>query len=330
MENITLYKGDCLKLFENIPDNSIDLVLTDPPYNIISDKRREDYKINGGIRLKEIGKWDKPINEKEMLKNIKRVLRPNGKALLFCQEPYTSKLILCNMPPLAFAQRLAWKKNNVGNFLCATKNCMQYIEDIVVFRKGHAVYDEKKENPLRKYFLDELEKSGLTVAEINKIIGSKGMASHYFTNGVQFCIPTKSKYNLLQKTGFFQRSYEEIKKENDEFNKKLFDEKEMLYPSLFNLNGKRSKSNVFEYAKEANGYHPTQKPIALLVDLIETYSREGDTVLDFTMGSGSTGVACVNTNRRFIGIELDNNYFNIAEKRINEAVKDNEIEQMRL
>ena len=76
--------------------------------------------------------------------------------------------------------------------------------------------------------------------------------------------------------------------------------------------------------------HPTQKPVALLEWLIKTYSNEGELVLDNCMGSGSTGVACVNTNRRFIGIELDDNYFNIAEKRINEAVKDNEIEQMRL
>jgi len=65
--------------------------------------------------------------------------------------------------------------------------------------------------------------------------------------------------------------------------------------------------------------HPTQKPIDLLEYLIHTYTNEGETVLDFTMGSGSTGVACVNTNRDFIGIELDEGYFTIAEKRIKEA-----------
>lgn len=63
--------------------------------------------------------------------------------------------------------------------------------------------------------------------------------------------------------------------------------------------------------------HPTQKPVALLEYLIKTYTNENETVLDFTMGSGSTGVACVNTNRKFIGIELDDNYFEIAKKRIN-------------
>jgi len=67
------------------------------------------------------------------------------------------------------------------------------------------------------------------------------------------------------------------------------------------------------------GQHPTQKPVALLEYLIKTYTNENDTVLDFTMGSGSTGVACKNLNRNFIGIELDTEYFNIAKKRIDEV-----------
>jgi len=74
---------------------------------------------------------------------------------------------------------------------------------------------------------------------------------------------------------------------------------------------------IIEFKNE-RGLHPTQKPVALLEYLIKTYTNENDTVLDFTMGSGSTGVACKNTNRNFTGIELDNNYFQIATKRINE------------
>lgn len=68
--------------------------------------------------------------------------------------------------------------------------------------------------------------------------------------------------------------------------------------------------------KSETGSHPTQKPVALLEYLIRTYTNEGDTVLDFTMGSGTTGVACANTNRNFIGIELDEKYFEIAKERI--------------
>ena len=68
--------------------------------------------------------------------------------------------------------------------------------------------------------------------------------------------------------------------------------------------------------------HPTQKPVDLLKYLVKTYTNENEIVLDFTMGSGSTGVACLNTNRRFIGIELDDNYFNIAKKRIEDTEKE--------
>ena len=78
-------------------------------------------------------------------------------------------------------------------------------------------------------------------------------------------------------------------------------------------------SQLIKFALDKKRVHPTQKPVALLEYLIRTYTNDGETVLDFTMGSGSTGVACVNTNRRFIGIELDEGYFNIAKKRIEEA-----------
>lgn len=73
----------------------------------------------------------------------------------------------------------------------------------------------------------------------------------------------------------------------------------------------------FKTAENEGGFHKTQKPVALLEYLIKTYTQEGETVLDFTMGSGSTGVACVNTNRKFIGIELDKGYFDTARTRIN-------------
>lgn len=80
-------------------------------------------------------------------------------------------------------------------------------------------------------------------------------------------------------------------------------------------------NNILEFDKPTTGnrLHPTQKPIELLEYLIKTYTNEGETVLDNCMGSGSTGVACVNTNREFIGIELDENYFNIARERIEVA-----------
>ena len=91
-------------------------------------------------------------------------------------------------------------------------------------------------------------------------------------------------------------------------------------PFEYNDNGKRYPLQVVQFIRDilSSNLHPTQKPIALMEYLIKTYSNEGDIILDFTMGSGSTGVACKNTNRNFIGIELNEEYFDIAKKRIEE------------
>jgi site-specific DNA-methyltransferase (adenine-specific) len=78
--------------------------------------------------------------------------------------------------------------------------------------------------------------------------------------------------------------------------------------------------SIIYYSKDVNRVHPTQKPVALMEYLIKTYTNEGETVLDFTMGSGSTGVAAKNTNRNFIGIEMDDKYFGIAQNRINGVI----------
>ena len=110
------------------------------------------------------------------------------------------------------------------------------------------------------------------------------------------------------------------------YKRNLNSEINSVYPAIFNLwEGNKYKSNILKYKKDYNGYHPTQKPVALLEDLIKTFSNEGDTVVDLTMGSGSTGVACKNLNRNFIGMELDENYFNIAKNRIENHVPTGEL-----
>lgn len=81
-------------------------------------------------------------------------------------------------------------------------------------------------------------------------------------------------------------------------------------------------TQILEFGYDKEKLHPTQKPVALLEYLIKTYSNEDDIILDNCMGSGSTGVACVNTGREFIGIELDENYYNIAKNRISQALND--------
>ena len=318
---IQLLHGDCLELMKNIPDGSVDLVLTDPPYGTMGGIKRNGKLIERSRnhnRIDDMRRWDSnSLDEQRVLQELSRILRPNGKALLFAQEPYTSKLILANVPSLPFSQRLHWKKNVAGNFLCSSQNCMQYIEDICLFSKIAPKHDFEGLHPLRDWFMKEKEKC--VGVDFRELLGN-GMASHYFTNGSQFALPTKTNFEKLQSTGHFQRDYEELKAIHEEWQKNHIQEMNIKYPSVFNLwQGGKSKSNVFEYKKDNDGYHPTQKPVALLEDLIQTYSNEGNTVLDFTMGSGSTGVACVNTNRHFIGIELEEEYFKIAEERINNA-----------
>jgi site-specific DNA-methyltransferase (adenine-specific) len=83
-----------------------------------------------------------------------------------------------------------------------------------------------------------------------------------------------------------------------------------------------TQKNILKFKRDLPNIHPTQKPIALLEYLIKTYTNEGDMVLDNCMGSGSAGVACVNTNRKFIGIELNENYFNVAKERIEKVGSD--------
>ena len=169
------------------------------------------------------------------------------------------------------------------------------------------------QHPLHDYAWMMLEYIGKPRREIYKEMGHQG-AFHWFLgkNSIQFGLCTEATYNELierysinKMQGF--KAYGELQ---------VIDK---AYRRVFNLHdGKKYKSNILEYKKDYNGYHPTQKPVALLEDLIKTYSNEGDTVLDFTMGSGSTMIACLNTNRKGIGIELDKHYFDVATKRINE------------
>lgn len=311
--SISLYNGDCLELMKGIPDGSVDLVLTDPPYGIMN--------TDGGRKLGIHG-WDIPLPTELMFEEIVRVLRPNGKAIIFSQEPYTSTLIKNAIPALPFLYRAIWYKNVCGNFLGARQAMVSRFEDICIFGKIYRKSHYQADHPLRGYFNEEKEKSGLTNRQINELLGN-GMASHYFTRGEQFLCPTETMYLKLQSTGFFQKPYEEIKIINEKYVEEIYRKMTVENPQVFNLwEGGKTKSNVLEYAKDCTSFHPTQKPVALLEDLIQTYSNEGDTVLDNCMGSGSTGVACINTNRGFIGIELNKEYFEIAKNRIHGRIQE--------
>lgn len=300
-----LFQGDCLELMKEIPDGSVDMVLADPPYGVMR-KSTHDLK---GWQNKNI-QWDNLIDNDLLFDQYARIVKPCGKILLFSTEPLTSYMIQNHNAGLNFCQRAVWIKNANGNPLSAKSALLSWFEDICIFQKDS--YDRENSHPLRQYFLDEKQASGLENAEINSLLGTKSMASHYFTGGFQFAIPSAENYKKLQSTGRFQKPYEEIKTIDRQWRENR--------KQTFNLlDGENSKSNVFTYPKDSGSYHPTQKPVALLEYLIRTYTNDGETVLDNTMGSGSTGVACVNTNRNFIGYELDEGYFEIAKQRIESA-----------
>jgi len=296
--------GDCLEQSEQIESGSVDLILTDPPYGNMK-----------GAELDGWGKdkthWDDAINPADIFNIANRILRKNGKLVLFSQEPYTSQLITNAIPNVPFSYRMIWEKDHYANALLSKKAPVSYFEDILVFSKEH---DFEGLHPLREYFKQVMDFIGFNKKTIIQIIGQK--ADHVLrTNSSQFDLCTEPTYNELiehfkidKMQGF--KTFAELETINQK------------YISIFNLwEGKKYKSNVLKYKKDYNGYHPTQKPIALLEDLIKTYSNENDLVVDLTCGSGSTAVAAINTKRKYIAIEKEEKYYNIAQERIKEANK---------
>lgn len=233
--SIQLLHGDCLEQFLNIPDKSVDLVLTDPPYGTT------------------VCKWDSVIPFEPMWKQVWRVLKPNGAAVFTASQPFTSALVMSQIE--AFRYSLAWDKKGTTGFQTAKIMPLRRHEDVLVFYAKKPTYNPQME----------------TRGKPRKKGGSK------VDNGC---------YGGLLSTESFNNAY---------------------YPT-----------SVIEIsnASKAGLVHPTQKPVALMEYLIKTYTNEGDTVLDFTMGSGTTGVAAKNLGRKFIGIERDDKYFKIAQERI--------------
>ena len=265
-----------------------------------------------GIDHGMVGKteWDVAIEPARVYDIANRILRRNGKLVLFSQEPYTTRLITEAIPNLPFSYRMIWEKDHFANSLIAKKAPVSYYEDVLVFNKDH---DIDNLHPLRFYFGEVMEYIGLGLKGINDALGHRRAEHAFYIKSTQFALCTSETYEeLIKKFGINNMQGFKTYAELEQTNKR--------YLSTFNLwEGGKYKSNIMRYKKDYDGYHPTQKPVLLLEDLIKTFSNEGDKIVDLTMGSGSTGVACKNLNRNFIGMELDETYFNIAKKRIEEA-----------
>ena len=247
---IKLYKGDCLEVMKTIDDNSIDAIITDPPYGTTQCK------------------WDSVIPFDAMWLELNRIIKPNGAIVLFGSEPFSSALRMSNIKNYKYDW--VWIKNTGTGIGYSKYMPMKWHENISVFYKKPPTYNKQETKTKSKHSLEHFKKGYTTKNSTETTITNKGLGGG--GGGKKW----KEKIN--------PRSYLEFK-------------------TIHN--------------RDKNKVHPTQKPVALMEYLIKTYTNEGETVLDFTMGSGSTGVACKNTNRKFIGIEQDENYFKIATERIN-------------
>ena len=315
-----LYKGDCLIESDKIENGSVDLILTDLPYGTVKDIKNVNHGMSGKCE------WDVVIDTDKIMQIANRILRKNGKMVLFAQQPFTTELINKAISNLPFNYSMIWEKDHFANALTAKKAPLNYYEDILVFTKDNPKHDNTGNNPVRDYLVSEKKKTGLTNKQLNNLFSDytnkkgnrdRSVLEHYWGKA-QFTFPTKDIYeNVLQPTGYFKKPYSYIEEIGKPYRLMINEQLNKLNPNTFNLwEGKKYKSNIFKYDRSEVGYHPTQKPILLLEDLIKTFSNENDLVVDLTMGSGSTGVACKNTNRNFIGIEKEEKYYKIAQDRI--------------
>ena len=252
---INLYNDDCFNVLKTLPDESVDLVLTDPPYGTTAIK------------------WDNVLDFNKMWVELERITKPKSNIILFASQPFTSLLITSKLD--WFRYELIWNKNKCGSPGLAKKRPQKVHENILIFSKeSGGVYNPimEKGNPYTRYNPD-------------------GYGSGKNTHGYGF---GNNKSTGSSNSG-------------------------TRYPKSI-LHASRNFS-----AQQT--VHPTQKPTNILNWLIMTYSNEGDIVLDFTMGSGSTGVSAKLTGRKFIGIENEKEYFDISEKRIT-SISDNKFESI--
>lgn len=232
-DNIWLMKGDCLERMKEIPDGSVDMILTDPPYGTTACK------------------WDSVIPLEPMWGQLKRIIKPNGAIVLFGAEPFSSALRMSNIKQYKYDW--IWDKCTPTGFAIVKKQPMRQIENIAVFYSQQCVYN-------RQWLTKE----------------KKHQRKNRGTGLIKDTSAESELYNNM-KLGF-----------SDEFD-----------------DTKKNPINLIKFPKSRKQQlHPTQKPVELMEYMIKTYTNEGETVLDFTFGSGATIKAAKNLNRKAIGIEM--------------------------
>ena len=324
IDNATLYNQDCLEFLKGVESKSINLILTDPPYNINHNAKWD--------------KWKKQEDYIEWLGSVflecERVLKDNGSFYFWhndFQQMAELQHYIAKNTKFVFKSMISWVKpnfrnmawqnrtenSNLRNWFNIQEYCLYYtFEDSGTGLSG--IYDNLDCFVSIKEYM-RAEKNKLKEAKgfssdaafnqfVNELTQTSNVISrHYFANS-QWCFPVEHLYKKLQTTGFFQKPYEELRQEYEE-----------LRPR-FNIQNRQDYNNVW-YSKEDNGnisgkLHTCQKPQDLLQKIILTSSNENDIVLDCFGGSFSTAIASLRTNRHFIGCERDKTYFDNSIERL--------------
>lgn len=338
MENINIHNLDCFDFFkdyESKKENKINLCILDLPY---------------GYGHTDCD-WDVAIDLKKMWEYLKKICMKNCIYLFFCTTRFGYELIKSNKS--FFRYDIVWEKKNCVGFLSVKKAPLRKHEMIYLFSDSTPSYDITSNNEIREYSKKLFEFINKPLKQIFTDFGNR-KTDHFFRyNSLQFGIPTQNTYNKLDelyniKTFDKYKTYDELKKlfvkigisskiyNAQKIKVKKFTHNKMgsIHSSIYTKEKRiycedvkeerteRFPQSIIKYGLEKCQYkHPTRKPLQLIEYLINTYSNKNDLIMDFTMGSGTVGIGCINTGRRFIGIEKDKEIYETAKNRINEHIK---------
>ena len=313
------YFGDCRELLATLPDKSIDLVLTDPPYfRVVSNEWDRQWP-----DIFAFQKWVGKIGVE-----LKRVTKDNAsiywfgddKTVAYCQTELDKYFSLINS--------LVWHKTNPN-----VKGIMTYrsygitTERILFYEHKNATglpaagLEAIHSRPdffqsIKKYMRAEraklMEAMGFTIKKqcsnyLTELLGHTAHR-HYFDDS-QFEFLNAENYAKLQKSGFFGREYEDLRREYEDLRREYEDLRRVWHPDL-------NAREVLTFNNPATEHHPTQKPLELIAYLLDRSSKNGMTVLDPFAGSGTTAIAAIRQGCRFICCEKDRAYFDAAVARI--------------
>jgi adenine-specific DNA-methyltransferase len=338
-ESVRLLFGDCLELMPTLEDNSVDLILTDPPY----------FKVKGEWWDRQ---WDSATGFIEWVGRLciewERILKPNGSLYVFA-SPKMAARVECKIgETFNVLNRIRWvkeagwhnknRKEDLRSYLSPWEEILfaeHYGADNIA--KGEAGYEAKCDQlrgfvfePLRAYLAGERDRAGLTTRQIaeeyQKKTGSRtvtGMAGHWLER-VQWSLPTAENYQWLRETfarlnhggEYLRREYEYLRREYEDLRREYED---LRRP--FSVSASVPYTDVWDFPTVSAypGKHPCEKPLPMLEHIITASSREGATVLDCFMGTGNTGIAAKKLGRRFIGIDATDKYYRAAVRRIEQA-----------